>query len=468
MSVYYEDPQATVYEGDCLDVLRTLPDESVDSVVTDPPYGLRLMNQPWDGAAIEARAARGRETSPMPVGLGGPHGGYRSAATEAGRYDQSPTALRDFQDWCEQWAGECLRILRPGGHLLAFGGSRTWHRLTAGIEDAGFEIRDSIAWIYGQGMPKSLDVARAITGHLAGVGSNTGALRRLAMGDDYTPSGVRGSRDSMTRRNTGMEGRTIALAEQAQQWEGWGTGLKPAFEPCVVARRTPEGSVAANVLAHGVGGLHVDACRVPMSQEDAAAIDAKHAGMDPGTYQRPPGTSLGLSVRPLPLAPARAHEGGRWPTNVVLDDAAAASLDAQSGTTVSRSGRPRRGVSGDGWGMTATGAEYDDAGGASRFFPVFRWEAKASAAERPAVGGVAHPTVKPLALMRWLVRLVTPYGGTVLEPFAGSGTTVEAALAEGMLCIAVEREASYLPLIRERIQRVQDVPMDLWGGTTTS
>ncbi|MDO4243508.1 MAG: DNA methyltransferase [Actinomyces sp.] len=325
MSVHLLSDDVTVYHGDCLDVLRTLPDDSVDSVVTDPPYGLRFMGQAWDGAAIEARAARGRETSSMPDGLGGPHGGYRSLATEAGRYDQSPTALRGFQTWCQEWADECLRILRPGGYLLAFGGSRTWHRLTAGIEDAGFEIRDSIAWIYGQGMPKSLDVARAITGHLAG---------------------VRGSRDGTTRRNTGTEGRSIALAEQARPWQGWGTGLKPAFEPCVVARRPQVGSVAANVLAHGVGGLHVDACRVPMSQEDADAIDAKHSGMDLEGYQRPPGTSLGLSTHPMPLVPARAHEAGRWPTNVVLDSTAAAALNAQSGTFTSLSGQLRTGAEG--------------------------------------------------------------------------------------------------------------------------
>ena len=377
---YYVDSAATVYHGDCVDVMRALPACSIDAVVTDPPYGIGFMGEAWDAPRVTRRTERGRATSPMPPGLGGPHGGYRSASTEAGRYNRTLAASLAFQEWCTEWASECMRILKPGGHLLAFGGSRTWHRLTAGIEDAGFEIRDSIAWLYASGFPKNVNVGAATS---------------------------------------------------SRAWNGWGTALKPAFEPCVVARKPLRGTVAANVLAHGVGAIHVDACRVPMSEGDAAAINAKHTGMNVAAYKRPPGTSLNLSTRPMPLRQARAHQGGRWPTNVVLDDQAARALDA----------------------------EYDDQGGPSRFFPVFRYESKAPASERPTVDGVSHPTVKPLELMRWLVRLTTPHGGTVLDPFAGSGTTLEAAIREGMRGVGVEREESYLPLIVSRLARDIDIPL---------
>lgn len=425
MSVYYEDDVVTVHHGDCIEVMRGLPSGSVDSVVTDPPYGIRFMGQAWDGADIARRTQRGRDSGAQaPAGARGPHGGYRSASVEAGRYSRSLRDAWAFQEWCAEWAAECLRVLKPGGFLLAFGGSRTWHRLVCAVEDAGFEVRDSIAWLYGSGFPKSVDVARAINARP-------------------------------------MHGEPVSSAA----WEGWGTSLKPGFEPCAVARRPLDGTVADNVLAHGVGAIHVDACRIPMSERDANAINAKHAGMDVASYKRPTGTSLNLSVRPMPLQAARAHQGGRWPTNVVLDEKVARALDAGAPQSVSRQGKPRAAArSGEGWGMRATGAEYDDRGGPSRFFPVFRYEAKASADERPSVGGVSHPTVKPIALMRWLVRLVTPYGGVVLDPFAGSGTTIEAAVAEGMHAIGIEREESYLPLIASRLDRPVTTVLDLGIG----
>ena len=433
MSVpYYVDSAATVYHGDCVDVMRALPACSIDTVVTDPPYGIGFMGEAWDAPRVTRRTERGRATSPMPPGLGGPHGGYRSASTEAGRYNRALAASLAFQEWCTEWASECMRILKPGGHLLAFGGSRTWHRLAAGIEDAGFEVRDSIAWLYGSGFPKSVDISKAIE-TLAVTGKTNSRSRRIAElasdGDEYVTNG----------RNNGIMGEPVTRvrktfspkSEEAQKWGGWGTALKPAFEPCVVARKPLRGTVAANVLAHGVGAIHVDACRVPMSERDAEAINAKHAGMDVASYKRPTGASLNLSIRPMPLRQARAHQGGRWPTNVVLDDQATRALDA----------------------------EYDDPDGPSRFFPVFRYESKAPASERPTVDGVSHPTVKPLELMRWLVRLTTPHGGTVLDPFAGSGTTLEAAIREGMRVIGVEREESYLPLIMSRLARDIDIPL---------
>ena len=335
---YCQDEHVAVHHGDCLDVLATLPDASVDAVVTDPPYGIRFMGRSWDGADIEAATATRRGQASMPDdGRSGTNGGYRSASTEAGRYDLSANAA--FGQWCEAWATECLRVLKPGGHMLAFGGSRTWHRLASAVEDAGFEIRDSIAWLYGSGFPKSHNLSEG--------------------------------------------------------WQGWGTALKPAFEPIVVGRKPLAGTVAANVLAHGTGALNIDSCRVP-------GVASLFAG--------------------------RKRSGGIMGKEGALRD-----------------GRPEG---------------HADSGGASRFFPTFRYEAKAPSSERPRVDDIAHPTVKPLALMQWLVRLVTPPGGVVLEPFAGSGTTAEACVAEGFRCIAIEREADYLPLIVSRLDKPIQITLD--------
>lgn len=228
--------------------------------------------------------------------------------------------------------------------------------------------------------------------------------------------------------------------------ESLGTALKPAFEPIVVARKPLSGTVAANVLEHGTGALNIDACRV--------GDEVRHASFT--SFAPASGNRLGAAgtqeARRGTQGDVKRYEG-RWPTNVVLDEHQAEVLDRQSGVSSSRVGRPRGAASGAGWGMTATGAEYDDAGGASRFFPVFRYEAKAPTSERPSADGVQHPTVKPLDLMRWLVRLVTPIGAVVLEPFAGSGTTAEACVLEDRRCIAIEREADYLPLIVSRLRK---------------
>ncbi|WP_454301132.1 DUF4406 domain-containing protein [Salana multivorans] len=394
MTPYYEDDLVTLYHGDCLDVLREMPDASVDSVVTDPPYALEFMGRSWDGWS-------------------------------------SPAA---FQEWCTAWATECLRVLKPGGHMLAFGGSRTWHRLAGGIEDAGFEIRDSIAWLYGSGFPKSMDVAKAIDAR-ASVNGET--QRRVALVAEVIRSHREAKGMTPTEVSEAVVGtrsgacwnwehqqlpsvemwpeikRVLNIADvydgliegdRAKQWEGWGTALKPAFEPIVVARKPLAGTVAANVLAHGTGALNIDGCRVGDEVRHAAFTSLAPAS----------GNRLGAAGT---QEARRGTQGdpkeyvGRWPTNVVLDESQAAELDEQSGVTVSRTGKPRGAAAGEGWGMTATGAEYDDQGGASRFFPVFRYEAKAPREERPRVDGVAHPTVKPLDLMRWLVRLVTPRGG---------------------------------------------------------
>lgn len=419
----YRDARVTVFHGDCLEVLPSLPDRSAHAVVSDPPYGVGFMGRQWD-----------RPWANAPTGFAGrghlrlPRYGARSAAAA-------------YQQWCEQWAKECLRLLRPGGHLVVFGGTRTWHRLASAIEDAGFEIRDSIAWLYGTGFPKSLDVAKE--------------LDRLAHAERQVvkrgPS-MKRARSGAAQRRTGSwiknDGRlyvpaeTLPVTDAVRQWQGWGTNLKPAFEPIIVARKPLAGTVAATVREYGTGALHIDACRVPLDDADRAKIDAEHAGMDAATYRRRPGASLNLSVRPLPLKPAHAHDLGRWPANVALTHAAGCGEQCAVGCPAGDLNRQSAGAS----------ARYmSSARGAARYFPVFRWQAKASRSERPYVGTHAHPTVKPLELVRWLVRLVTPSDGLVLDPFLGSGTTAEAARLEGFRCIGIERETEYLPLIRARL-----------------
>lgn len=394
MQPYFEGQGATVYHGDCREVLAQLPDASVDSVVTDPPYELGFMGKRWDASGI---------------------------AYDAGL-----------------WA-ECLRVLKPGGHLLAFGGTRTWHRLAVAIEDAGFEIRDSIAWMYGSGFPKSLDVSKAID-------KAEGIWRGRA---GATASG----NSSMSGANYERTPKGDPATPDAARWQGWGTALKPAHEPVVVARKPLTGTVAGNVLEHGTGALNIDGCRIGMSDADRdAARVPQPANASP--VPKPSGVGRnGLIFEPAP--------GGRWPANVVLDEDQAAALDKQSGTFKGQVGMKQTsnnltfGVGHDRERQTFEHG-VSDFGGASRFFYV----AKAPARERPKVDGVAHPTVKPLTLMRWLCRLVTPPGGVVLEPFAGSGTTIEAALLEGFRVVAIEREPDYLPLIAARLERVNQEPDD--------
>jgi site-specific DNA-methyltransferase (adenine-specific) len=383
-----------ILQGDCIAVMRDiLDDNTVDAIVTDPPYELGFMGKAWDKRGIAFDPAT--------------------------------------------WA-ECLRVLKPGGHLLAFGGTRTWHRLAVAVEDAGFEIRDTIAWLYGQGFPKSLDVGKAIDkaagATRAVVGINPRAAQQTPKPDATSLGRFAGTSPDLTAPAT----------DAARQWQGWGTALKPAHEPIVVARKPLAGTVAVNVLAHGTGALNIDGCRI-------ATDDTLGGG-------RPEGTNNAIYSKGLGSSSGRSDAlAGRWPANVALDEDQAAALDEQSGNRKSGYMKPetdRKTRQGDAYGKfsarTAT-ETYGDQGGASRFMYV----AKAGANERPKIDGVAHPTVKPLALMRWLVRLITPPGGVVLDPFAGSGTTIEAAMLEGFACIGIEREATYLPLIEARIARAR-------------
>ena len=350
-----------------------------------------------------------------------------------------------------------LRVLRPGGHLLAFGAPRTYHRMTCAIEDAGFEVRDSIAWLFATGFPKSLDVGKAID-------SGDGSV-------------------------------SLPTTEAARRWSGWGTGLKPAHEAIVVARKPlSEATVAANVLRHGTGAINVDAGRIPTQREE---IRVPHS--DPANRRGAVGAVLRLSragrersERAQRESVERTRRLGRWPANVILSHAAdctsrrcepgcpVAELDRQGGQSRSRAGRERAGAPGLGFALTRSGTEYDDAGGASRFFFVTKAGGRErnlgldAFPERPVLwsSGEAnpgsfqsansrraarnyHPTVKPVTLMRYLVRLVTSPGGTVLDPFAGSGSTGVAALLEGNEFIGVELDPGYVGLAHARLRHAR-------------
>jgi DNA modification methylase len=496
----------TVFHGDCIEVMRQLPDNSVHAVVTDPPYGIGFMGKAWDGAAIAAAAKK----QPMDH----TKTRERSASMHAGSYDLSLTGNTAYQVWFTDVATEALRVLKPGGHLLAFGGTRTWHRLAVAIEDAGFEVRDSVAWMYGSGFPKSLDVSKAIDkrgGAVAGFAEFRDAVKLamkrnevsraqlqqslgnfmlshyltagsqpaipnwrdyqiirdcVGLGDTYDELFIPEAERKVVGKSAhksgianGVEGHhtvggtraehydiTAPATPAAEQWQGWGTALKPAHEPIVVARKPLIGTVAENVLTHGTGALNIDGCRIGTRESEPQFRPASASGVGNGGVAY--GARNGQEAQ---------YTAGRWPANVILDESQAAELDKQSGVSTSvgvAKFKPRSVYNADAEGYDINGQEigYGDTGGASRFFYV----AKASKKERPNVDGIAHPTVKPLALMRYLVRLVTPPGGTVLEPFAGSGATVEACIEEGFNCIAIEREADYLPLIQHRIQRANE------------
>lgn len=401
MKPYYSDDSVTLYHGDCRDVISSLPSNSLDACVTDPPYELGFMGRKWDASGIA--------------------------------YDKWL--------WAEVW-----RVLKPGAHVLAFGGTRTWHRLAVAIEDAGFEVRDSIAWMYGSGFPKSLDVSKAID---KAAGAEREVVGRGTKGQRIQSSWDDGGATGIFRAGADGYDLTTPATPAARQWQGWGTALKPAFEPIVVARKPLIGTVAENVQQWGTGALNIDGCRIGSDGGTSGAT----AGPSDGIY----GNGLnGERSHPVPGL-------GRWPANVILDESQAEALDRQSGMTSSKSANrgnlgagPFSRLEGNGSLQGTDGVRgHNDIGGASRFF----YTAKASSAERPRVDGVAHPTVKPLDLMQYLVRLVTPPGGTVLEPFAGSGTTLEACIAEGFQCIGIELTDEYLPLIMQRITKPIEVTL---------
>jgi DNA modification methylase len=424
--------------GDLFDVLPTLAADSFDACVTDPPYGIGFMGKEWDTfkpGIAETRIVPNRAIESDNPNLKGRTRGPASSPS-AVAYDYSVKGLAGFQAWTERWAREVLRVLKPGAYVVVCGAPRSFHRMACGIEDAGFEIRDCLSWLYGQGFPKSLNLG-----------------------------------------------------------DGRGTALKPSWEPCVLGRKPFKGTVAGNLATHGTGALNVDACRLggepwerKIPDNPAPKFGHTHA-QDRWTKEQ---MALGVNERGSDL--------GRWPANVLLDADAATMLDEQTGVLVSGPESDRghrrnadrnaqRNACGGFQGQEVTGVLYGDSGGASRFYYVakpsreerdFGCETlpRVSAADitgrKPGSAGLqnpragvragsmdrdvlvraarnTHPTVKPIELMRWLVRLVTPPGGKVLDPFTGSGTTGMACRYELREFFGIEREAEYVAIAERRI-----------------
>jgi site-specific DNA-methyltransferase (adenine-specific) len=428
--------------GDCIEVLKTLPDNSVDSIVTDPPYGLSFMGKKWD-------------------------------------YDVPSVDV---------WK-ECLRVLKPGGHLLSFGGSRTYHRMAVAIEDAGFEVRDQIMWVYGSGFPKSHNIGKAI--------DKIQGNEREVVGKERSGKTSKAFNDYEYRiedeiySTSGEYDKTKGQSE----WEGWGTALKPAHEPICMARKPlSEKSIAENVLKHGTGGINIDDCRI--GSEERKNQQKNFANGNGGVYKETNSSKDEF-----------VDVNGRFPANIMFDEEAGKILDEQSGITSVTGKRSQKSIDNciearkknkgnsqcDVGGNITKITEYaNDKGGASRFFycpKVSKKERNAGLEDmeettnRQKGHGLdricgncgtsmlkpkdckcetpdwitppkknTHPTVKPIKLMEYLITLVTPKGGTVLEPFMGSGSTGIAAKNLGMSFIGIEREEEYMEIAKRRIE----------------
>jgi len=378
--------------GNCLDVLKTLDAESIDSIVTDPPYGISFMGKKWD-------------------------------------YDV-PTV--------EMWQ-ECLRVLKPGGHLLAFAGTRTQHRMAVNIEDAGFEIRDLIMWHYATGFPKSANISKNID-KAAGVErecTRSGTVQRDGYGEDWDT----GSSESRPRYDA-------PATAAAKQWQGWGTALKPATEILTLARKPFKGTVAANVMEHGTGALNVDGCRIATDE----AITNHSRGADSAVSKGKYGDSSAQETHQT-----EGQSLGRFPANLLhdgSDEVLELFPNTKSGKMAAGTQRAAQDEPGSvcfgTYGGPATSTDTrGDSGSAARFF----YCSKCSKKDRD---GSSHPTMKPTDLMRYLCRLITPPGGVVLDPFMGSGSTGKAAKCEGFDFIGIELDAEYVEIARRRIDAIED------------
>ena len=428
-----------IYQGDCLDIMPTLETESVDSIVCGPPYGLSFMGKDWD------------------------HGVPGVPFWEA-----------------------ALRVAKPGAYMLAFGGTRTFHRLAVAIEDAGWEIRDTVMWVYGSGFPKSLDVSKAI--------DKAAGAERQVVGVNENGSGPhRIKLDNHGKGDTGigyMDGSgkvfdiTAPATDTARQWEGWGTALKPAWEPVLVCRKPLIGTVAANVLKYGTGGLNIDGCRVGI---DPKADASQLRTMNRSKKSEKNGWGMNQTRSDTPEV---VSANGRWPANLIYDGS-----DQVVGlfpvTTSGKMSAGQRRLNSEGPNRNTYGymdpdiTKRDtpgDSGSTARFFycakasredrneglnnpgPQFHHGTTRRKVENTDTKGNFHPTVKPTALMRYLCRLVTPPGGVILDPFMGSGSTGKAAAAEGFGFIGIELNPEYVEIADKRINSVQPLLMTVAEG----
>lgn len=501
-----------IHHGDCVEILGAMPENSVHAIVTDPPYGLEFMGKGWD-------KLDGAGTVEDPAGEGGFQDGGEGNAFSRARVRYGTPGKR-MQEWHERWAAAALRVLRPGGHLVAFGGSRTHHRLMSGIEDAGFQIRDCLMWMYGQGLPKALQVGEAID-RAAGaerpvVGTKLG--RPGMARDGGNQRGFDGTFGEESEHLPGLE-ITGPATPEAEEWEGWATGLKPGWECIVLAMKPIDGTYAANAMKWGLAGLNIDRNRIPPTSQADIRRQMRAVGFlgaDGNEGVALSGSADGSLNRNEERIARFDPSRGRWPANVVLTHGEDCERIGER-SIKSRPSAPRQTGTGekraDGWGF-AKSAIHDrfgdengtervekwdcapgcpvamldaqsglgnDAGAASRFFyvgkarkgereegligklPCVRCGAMYSERHPRDNGKTAictrnpHPTVKTIDLMRWLVRLVAPPGGTIIDPFLGSGSTAVAAAKERIDIIGIEREESYLPIAIHRAEHARQV-----------
>jgi len=398
-----------IYLGDCLIVMQEIPENIVDAIVTDPPYGLKFMGKEWD------------------------HG------------------IPGIPFW-----QEALRVCKPGAHMLAFGGTRTHHRLMVAIEDAGWEIRDTLGWIYGSGFPKSMNVSKAI--------DKAAGVEREVVGMSKHKSGIAdGNSGAQCRENdhAWASGKSVAVhvpitipsTDAAKQWNGWGTALKPAWEPIILARKPLDGTVAQNVLKWGVGGINIDGCRVTIDPK----IDDPRLGGKGEWHIKREQSNHTVSLPPKTMG---SSEKGRFPANLIHDG----SDEVLTFFPITTSGATKRNIASYA-GESVTGFlrgesnpknQHGDSGSAARFF----YCAKASKSERNlglSEGTInQHPTVKPIALLEYLCKLITPLGGLVLDPFVGSGSTCIACKKLGLDYIGIEKESVYITIAEKRLEKVNN------------
>lgn len=415
---------SAVWIGDVKVKTKELANNSIDSVVTDPPYELGFMGKKWDNTGIA--------------------------------YD------------VEMWK-DVYRVLKPGGFLLSFGGTRTYHRMTCAIEDAGFEIRDMIEWVYGSGFPKSLDIANAIDKQS---GTERVILSTLPAGSGplktgHVNKGGGGGMSIGTERSPGIN-ITKPASVDAIQWSGWGTALKPAHEPIVVARKPlSANTVAENVLFWGTGGINIDGSRITTDP----TVDDKRLGGN-GCWQTDKGMVKNIYMGGFNGAPVVSSLHGRFPANLIHDGSTEViamfpkNAGAAAPVRIGMDGTSN-GIYGDFKSKGDNGATYyHDKGSAARFFKTCEWAevdlwplrycAKASKTDRGT--GNTHPTVKPVSLMKYLIKLVTPPGGVVLDPFAGSGTTLVSAEEMGFGYVGIEKEKEHVEIINCRLARSRKEP----------
>lgn len=465
---HYEDLTTALYLGDCREVMAEMPENSVDAIATDPPYLISFMGKAFD------------------------------------TQDGASSDPKKMQEWHRLWAVEALRVLKPGGHALVMGGTRTYHRLVCGLEDAGFECRDCCMYLYGVGFPKSLDIAKAITKAELGVpqggpnplSPNTGKYKggTIKAGHPTGRGFGAGPGQFLNEEEVAFD---MEPTDAARQWEGWGTALKPAVEIIVLCRKPlSEPTVAQNVLRWGVGGLNIDGCRIPYRVGDNAVENGLKRAETPRADIRGGGFHTGTdwSKKRRIVASGMTPEG-RWPANLLhdgSDEVLALFPDSKGqqgdvkGTEPSHTDGEDTNCYGE-YGRVAFGKHSDGNSSAARFF----YCSKASRSERdyglenmpnhtpgevtggrqegsagldsPRAGAGrtsgghnGHPTVKPLSLMRWLCRLIAPPGGVVLDPFMGSGTTRLACLVEGFQCIGIDQDQHYLDIAASRLVKPED------------